>query len=258
MLNALANELDNAWFVTRRNVRTADDIVRIATQYRAQHAIDLVYVDNARAVEAPESKSKFDADRRLAASRMYSAFANWSDTHQVPLGILAHTSRKYFERTHGRGPPVMSDIGETSDAEKDVRLLLSLWKRRGQLRVTIGKQNEGRVDDEPTVELAMLGESALVDAHSGLEVNLRQEEREERERKEDAKLEASRRQELEQAKWRTTVKEPELAKVRAARSVELKPVEPAPQAELGLEVQPATKPTPLVVLDGGKTEEPKP
>lgn len=256
VLNALSNELRESWFVTRRHARTAEDIVRLVTQYRAQHAIDIAYVDNARAVKS-EPKSRFE-DRRLAQSRMYEMFAECADSLQVPLGVLAHTSRKYFERTQGKGPPVMSDIGETSDAEKDVRLLLALWKRRGQLRVTIAKQTEGRTDDEPTVELSMLGESALIDPDSGVEVSLAKEEREERERNEDAKTEATRRKELEAAKWRTTVKEPELAKLKAARAVELKPVETDAQAELPMQVQPASKPPPLAVIEGGKDEEPNP
>lgn len=238
--NALSNELHESWFVTKQHVRTADDVVRVATQYKAQHDINLVYVDNARAVKAPESK--FAEDRRLAQSRMYELFAGWSDQSQVPLVLLAHTSRKYFERTHGRGPPVMSDIGETSDAEKDVRLLLALWKKRRQLRITIGKQNEGDVEDSPTIELGMLGESALIDAESGVEVNLRQEEREERERTEDAKEERARKRIVEREAWNTSRK-----------ATKLTPVEEKAQTELGLEVQPASKPAPIIVR-----EEPTP
>jgi replicative DNA helicase len=237
-LSGISKELHESFWVTRRHVRTAEDIDRTVRQYRAQHAIDLAYVDNARAVKPPvDPKARFE-DRRLAQSRMYEMFAETADTLQIPIGVLAHTSRKYFERTQGKGPPVMSDIGETSDAEKDVRLLLALWKKRGQLRITIGKQNENRVDDDPTVELGMLGESALVDADSGAEVSLTKEEREERDRAEDAKLEFARRKELEQAKWRTTVKEPELAKIKASAAVKFEKQEPSPQAELPMQVQP--------------------
>lgn len=258
VLSQLSNELRDSWFVTRRHARTAEDIVRLVTQYRAQHAIDIAYVDNARAVKPTVDAKGRTEDRRIAQSRMYEDFAACADTLQLPLGVLAHTSRKYFERTQGKGPPHMSDIGETSDAEKDVRLLLALWKRRGQLRITVGKQTEGKADDEPTIELSMWGESALIDPDSGVDVDLDKEKRDDQARNEAISTERKRRAELESAKWRTTVKEPELAKLKAERQVQFTPVEAPPQAELGLEVQPATKPPPLAVIDGGKSEEPKP
>jgi replicative DNA helicase len=202
-LNSLSNEMRDAWFLTRQHVRTAEDIVRVATQYKAQHDINLVYVDNARAVKASiDPCAKWREDRRIEQSRMYELFAEWADTYQVPLVLLAHTSRKYFDRTHGgKGPPIMSDIGETSDAEKDIRLLLSLWKRRGALRVTVGKQNESNTDDAPTVELGMLGESALVDADSGIEIDLRAESRRDRDAMDDAKEEQARRHIVEREQW---------------------------------------------------------
>lgn len=182
---ALSLLMRNSWWATKAQVRTAGDICRLTVQLLAQQSITNVWIDNARAVKGPEAdpRSKFQPDRRLVASAMYEEFAETADRYGVPIGLLAHTSRKYFDRTEGKGPPIMSDIGETGDAEKDVRLFLGLWKRRGCLRITVGKQNEGEhdYDNPPTMELDHVGETALVDPDSGRMVDLKAEADKDRE-----------------------------------------------------------------------------
>lgn len=185
--NALSNLMHESWWLTKRNVRTSKDIVREAVKLIAQQGITNVFIDNARAVKGPaaDPTNKFQRlpDRRQIASEMYEDFAECSDLYGVPFALLAHTSRDYFKRTEGKGPPIMSDIGETGDAEKDVRMMWSLWKRRGCLRVTIGKQTEGESDHDnpPTIELDHVAETALIDPDSGRMVDLRAEERKDRE-----------------------------------------------------------------------------
>lgn len=245
VFNAMANELHEAWFVTRQHVRSADDIVRVATQYRAQHDITHVFVDNARAVKPADNGRQWKLDRREEQSRMYGAFAEWADRNQCPLVLLVHTTRDYWKRTGGKSPPEMQDIGETSDAEKDVRQLLSLWSKSGRLRVTLGKQNEAD-RNVPTLEFSMLGESALIDPDSAERIHLEAEKREAAERAEEAQFEKQKRLQLRREKWNNERKAPP----------EMKAVEKPPQAELGLEVPPASKP-PLHIVRDSKPEEPE-
>jgi replicative DNA helicase len=185
--NALSNLMHASWWLTKREVRTSKDIVREAVKLLAQDKITNVFIDNARAVKGqiadPSNRFAKTPDRRMIASEMYEDFAEASDFYGLPFALLAHTSRDYFKRTEGKGPPIMSDIGETGDAEKDVRLILALWKRKGCLRITVGKQNEGESDHDnpPTIELDHVAQTALVDPESGRAIDLRAEERKDRE-----------------------------------------------------------------------------
>lgn len=185
--NSLSNLMHESWWLTKKQVRTAQDIVREAVKLLAQQRITNVFIDNARAVKGafvdPNNRFARQPDRRMVASEMYEAFAEASDRYSLPFVLLAHTSRDYFKRTEGKGPPIMSDIGETGDAEKDVRLILALWKRKGCLRISIGKQNEGESDHDnpPTLELDHVAETALVDPDSGRMIDLRAEEQKDRE-----------------------------------------------------------------------------
>ncbi len=193
----LSGLFNDAWFCTKQHARTPEDMVRIATQYIAQQNISIVYVDNARAVKC-EPKNRWE-QKRDAISRMYETFAEFADTYRIPLVLLAHTTRKYEERTQSKSPPIMSDIGETADAERDVRYLLALWQRHGNFRVTVAKQTEG--EPGTTMEFDRLKEAALIDPAGGQVVNLQAEARKEREERtartdEESVARAAHREEL--------------------------------------------------------------
>jgi replicative DNA helicase len=216
--NSLSNLMHDSWWLTKREVRTSKDIVREAVKLLAQERITNVFIDNARAVKGPvvDPNARFQKhfDRRQIASEMYEDFAECSDFYGLPFALLAHTSRDYFKRTEGKGPPIMSDIGETGDAEKDVRLILALWKRRGCLRITIGKQNEGESDHDnpPTMELDHVGETALIDPDSGRVVDLKTEERKDREEDRQRKDEWSAATSVRRAALKKKLVEAEQAK----------------------------------------------
>lgn len=206
---ALSTLMHNSWFVTKQHVRTSQDICRTIVQLLAQENITNAWIDNARAVKGPEvdPRARWQPDRRLIASAMYEDFAECADRYGIPIGLLAHTSRKYFDRTQGKGPPIMSDIGETGDAEKDVRLMLALWKKSGKLRISIGKHTEGEHDHDspPTLEFDHLGETALVDPDTGVVIDLKAEERSDREEQKYRMDHANVSRQLRRKKLKTTL-----------------------------------------------------
>lgn len=230
---ALMHRFETLWVVTKRQARSAADIVRITTQYVAQHQVDVAYVDNATALVNPLT-SKFDEPRR-AAGRSYADMAACADHYRLPIVVLAHTKRDYTERSRGNGPPALSDIAETADAERYVRLGVGLWRKKGALRATVLKNTEGPAGD--TVELGMANDAAMVDASSGERVNLHAEARLERAERDERKIERAVSDSLRRAELRKRALE-QLSPAMPPSTVEAPPPEP----QLSLLDQPQEKP----------------
>ncbi len=175
----MASLYKNLWVVTKQQARTAQDIIRISTQLVSQKEYQVIYVDNMTAVRH-ETRDKFEQSN-AAVGRSYENFAEFADIFRIPLVVLAHTTRKYQDRTAGKGPPIISDIAETANADRYIRLALSFWKKKQCFRASVTKHNEG--DPEATFEFEMHREAALVDAERGRTVDLAYEAREERKEK---------------------------------------------------------------------------
>lgn len=225
----LSRQFGQAWFLTRDHVRAPEDIVRECWMHLAQHNITEVWLDNARAVKN-EPRNKWE-QRRDAIMRMHELFADFSERAKIPFFLLIHTSREYEKRTQGKGPPIMSDIQESSAAEADVRFLLALWEKDGATRITVGKHTEG--EKGATVEFDRLKESALIDPDSGRVVNLQAEEQKENEEKASRRNAAAVSQGFERRKLAKSYIEqnPEFAPVRKTKEKK-----PEPQAALPLEL----------------------
>lgn len=217
----LANAMERLWFVTKSQARTPEDVLRISTQYIAQQGANVIWLDNATALKH-QGTGKWDAPN-VMAGRMYDSFAGFADTYRIPMVVLAHTTRKYQDRTLGRGPPAISDVAETADADRAIRLGVGLWRKRGKFRLTVIKHTEG--ESGVTMEFDMHKDAALVDAGSGQEINLHAEAREERKKAADRNDEA--------AVARRAHREALRAKLKASvKAEEAPPAEEPPQLSL--------------------------
>jgi replicative DNA helicase len=227
-------------FVTKSQVRSTDDVIRIAVQHVAQHGVQAVWLDNATSIKHVP-RNKFD-EPRMAAGRMYEAFADFADQYRLPFVALAHTTRDYEKRTGGgKTHPVLSDISETADAERAVRMGLGLWKKRGAFRVTVLKVTEAQPD--VTMEFDVHHEAAIVDATSGRLVNLAEEARKEKAEKKDRTSEEQVADSVYKAELRKKLLERKKLE-EAAAAAKNKPEEPEPPPQLEL-------------IPGGKPEETK-
>jgi len=104
---------------------------------------------------------------------------------QTPIVLLAHRSTAVRRQAGPPAPPRPEDVGLTGEAEKMVRLMLGLWRKHGELRVTVIKNNEGpshqNSANTSTVQLESITTAGLVDPEGGAVVNLSEERRHERE-----------------------------------------------------------------------------
>lgn len=218
----LAKVFDKLWIVTKTAAPTAADVIRIATQYVLEQGVQCVWLDNATALK--HAPTKRYEEPRNAAGRMYESFATWADTYRRPFVALAHTTRKYDERTRTgpNGPPSMSEVAETADAERAIRLGLGLWRKHGKFRLTVLKSTES--EPGTTFEFGMHHEAALVDTSECTTVNLRAEQRKEREQARNRKDEESVAQTLNRKRLADEMKR----KIEAAAVVP----EPPPQLDL--------------------------
>lgn len=121
------------------------------------------------------------------------ALAELADRREVPIIATAHTKTPESEKDYHR-PPRLDEIADTSMIGKIARFAIGLWRTKSRvLRVTVLKNTEGPGLGE-TLELDEFREAAVLDVEGGRQVNLDQENREEREaRKAEADAESIRR-----------------------------------------------------------------
>lgn len=212
--------LHDSWgklhIVTKLHVKTAADVIRVFTQYVVQHGATCFYLDNLTALKHTlESKND---EMRTAAGRSIAQLAEFADVFKVPLICLAHTNRAYMERTQGRSPPEIHDTAETADADRYVRLGLSIWQKGPELRVTVNKNTAQGSTVGKTVAFTAHVDQGLIDVDSGAEVNLQEEKRHEQEeraaRTQTRKDDEARRTRERNEKWKRERTEA-LAKAKA-------------------------------------------
>lgn len=228
----LTSLYENLWVVTKAQARTASDLVRIFTRLRLD-GYGPFYVDNMTVVQ--HEQGKFE-DRRNAVGRSYALFADFADENRVPLVSLSHTKRAAEKEGQQPkvGPPLISDIAETADADRFIRFGLGLWRKGNMFRATVAKHNEGEPD--LTFEWEVYREAALLDPESGVLVDLHAEQRREREDRQARKVE----REVSAALDRKELRDKLVAKAEAEKkkAEEPKATEPEPQSSLFGEAPP--------------------
>ncbi len=202
--------------VYRRDEIKVDDWILTATHWVRNLGVGCIYLDNIGQMDHRSGTMRSD-DQRMAVGRTVKAFARFANRHQVPVVVLAHTTRAADD---GERPPKMSEIAESAYVERRARKIIGLWVRNRQLRATVLKDQEGG-GGGTTIELERFTDAALVDPAGGAQVDLRKEARQARAEKEadsDARI-------LERAERR--------AKLKASKEPKpAEPVAPAPQMTL--------------------------
>lgn len=210
-----------------------DEICRRSTHWILNKGAQVIYIDHIGEIR---HKVRDGDGYNWAVADSYRRLRDLGFKRGVPIVALAHRKPEARNRA---GPPQPNDIGLTGEAEKMVRKLLGIWRKKDAMRVTTLKVNEGIPDI--TCELSRIFDAALVDRVGGRIVNLQQEKREEADRDEADKLVKGVDRSIERAKLAASKKPPKPEK--AAPPAKLKLVEPPPQAAL-LEVPPSSKPAP--------------
>lgn len=169
-----------------------DEICRRATHWILNKGAQIIFLDHIGEVR---HKFREGEGGNWAVAESYRRLRDLGMKRQVPIVALAHRKPESRNRP---GPPQANDIGLTGEAEKMVRRLIGIWRKKDAMRLTVIKNNEGETN--VTVELARIFKAALVERDGGDVINLQQEAREEREAEEVEKLERGVDRSLERAR----------------------------------------------------------
>lgn len=207
-----------------------DEICRRATHWILNLGVQIIYIDHIGEIR---HKAREGDGYNWAVADSYRRLRDLGMKRSVPIVAVAHRKPESRDRA---GPPRPNDIGLTGEAEKMVRRLIGLWRKKDAMRATVIKNNEGKID--VTVELMRLFDAALVDREGGQVVNLQKEAREETEAAEAEKLERGVDRALERKKILEKKKPPEPPKPEKPAAAA---PAPPPQPSL-LEVPKSSKP----------------
>lgn len=206
--------------VYRRDEIKVEDWLHVATHWVRNRGVRCLYLDNLGQMD--HTQFGFKDDQRMGVARTVKAFARFAIRHQVPVVLLAHSSRAADD---GERPPKMSEIQDSAFVERRARKIIGVWTKNRELRATILKDQEGS-GGGTTLELGRFVTAALVDPASGKSVDLRQEAREDRKEKDHER--ATRH--LAAAELRTRLKAERTAKATAEAAANAPP--PPPQLDL--------------------------
>ncbi len=161
----------------RRDSIGADELCRRISYWVTNLGVQCVYVDHGGEVE--HRRDNQGDDFRLAVSETYRRLRNLAVRYQVPIVVLAHTTRASDKANAFGGdeqPPRLSEIAESAYIERRARIVLGLWTRVSDgesMRVTVLKQTEGKRGE--TCRIDRLTTAALLDPLSGQAINLNAE-----------------------------------------------------------------------------------
>lgn len=190
-----------------------DSLIARATHWIVNLGVQIIYVDHGGEIRHGRDQEEF----RLAVAESYRRLRDLAVRYNVPIVVLAHTTRESDDDTER--PPRPKEIAETAYVERMARIMIGLWRRRFErdvLRATIIKATEGVTD--VTCKLDRFTKAALLDPLAGDTVNLEQERRDEMKKASERKAaEAARVKELKAA---------EAAKIKEAKELEKKAKRP--------------------------------
>jgi hypothetical protein len=189
------------------------ELRRRATHWIKNLGVDEIWVDHAGLIEHQRERGE---ELRFALGRSLLYLRQLGERHQVPLNVLMHTSRPDQNDREER-PPRMSEIAESSYAERHAFKILGLWLRRGELRGTVVKNKEGKRD--VTFTLPRAADAAMVQSVGGEVVDLGKEaaaERGSRDAQREAQKKAQRDARWQEAEERRKKKAAEKEAQRAA------------------------------------------
>lgn len=185
-----------------------DALIARATHWIVNLGVQVIYVDHGGEIKHGKEREEF----RLAVAESYRRLRDLGVRYNVPIVVLAHTTRDSDDENIER-PPRPKEIAETAYVERMARVIIGLWKRRFErdiLRATVIKANDGESDI--TAKLERITKAALIDPLQGERVNLDQERRNEMKKAAETKAaEAARIKELKTA---------EAEKIKAAKLAE--------------------------------------
>lgn len=177
----------------RRDTIGTDELCRRISHWVTALGVECIYIDHGGEVEHRREASS--DDYRLAVGDTYRRLRNLAVRYQVPIVVLAHTTRASDRSSFHGGedaPPKVSEIAESAYIERRARVVLGLWTKHGEdeaMRVTVLKQTEGKRGE--TVRLDRLTTSALLDPLSGSAINLHSERAQEAAKKRATKATAA-------------------------------------------------------------------
>lgn len=195
-----------------------DALIAKATHWIVNLGVQVIYVDHGGEIKHGAEREEF----RLAVAESYRRLRDLGVRYNVPIVVLAHTTRESDDENVER-PPRPKEIAETAYVERMARVIIGLWRRRFErdiLRATVIKAN----DSEPDItgKLERITKAAMIDPLQGERVNLETERRDEMKKASERKAaEAARIKELKAA---------EAEKLKAAKAEEKK--KNKPQIEL--------------------------
>lgn len=185
-----------------------DALIARATHWIVNLGVQIIYVDHGGEIKHGKEFDEF----RLAVAESYRRLRDLGVRYNVPIVVLAHTTRESDDENVER-PPRPKEIAETAYVERMARVIIGLWKRRFErdvLRATIIKANDSEPD--VTAKLDRLTKAAMLDPLTGERVNLEQERRDEMKK-------AGERKAAEQARIKE-LKAAEAEKLKAAKLAE--------------------------------------
>lgn len=165
--------------VYRRDEINLRDWLHVATHWVRKCKVKRIYLDNLGQMDHGMGGSFKQDDLKRGVALTVKAFARFAIRHQVPVIMLAHSTRAADD---GERPPKMSEIQDSAFVERRARKIIGVWTKNKALRATIIKDQEGD-GAGTTLELERFASAALVDIDSGKSVDLRQEAREDRKEK---------------------------------------------------------------------------
>ena len=122
--------------LANRNVRLLDrsgpdiaEVTRVARRWKHQHGIRALYVDYLQRLECAEAKDAPKHERvGLVARRLKSLARDLN----IPVVALAQVNRLVEQRQNQR--PMMSDLADSSEIEKEADQIMTLWRDTTQIQ----------------------------------------------------------------------------------------------------------------------------
>ena len=155
-------------------ITSAELLRRAAAWCRTRPNLRCLYIDN-------NSQVQLGGDPRVPIHEKMEAFAEalreLAESTGVPVVSVAHINEGDVP---SNGPPPPAAVRGGRAIDQKARLMLAVWSKGEEWRVTVTKANESGGRDT-TLALTRHKEAALVDTNEGAIVNLREEHRQDSE-----------------------------------------------------------------------------
>lgn len=142
---------DNIELWTPETDVTADDVIRRAEIEHSRKPIDLLVVDYSELLVPIRRRAEYRIELGDSIRRLKTAAQHFANGEGVAVLLLHQVSRKGFTKACKRGHYIMSDLGETSAAEKHPNVVIwilqtSTWEDDKEAKIGIAANRMGPRD----------------------------------------------------------------------------------------------------------------